>query len=54
MADVLATSVQLTAFRKQYGTCGAAPSVWMSATVNPDWLKTVDFTELPQEIRLEP
>jgi CRISPR-associated endonuclease/helicase Cas3 len=53
MADALATSVQLTAFRKRYGTYGAAPSVWMSATVNRDWLKTVDSVELPQEVRLE-
>jgi len=53
MADALATSAQLTAFREKYGTYGAAPSVWMSATVNPDWLKTVDFAELPREVRLE-
>jgi CRISPR-associated endonuclease/helicase Cas3 len=53
MADALATSAQLAAFRKQYGTYGVAPSVWMSATVNPNWLKTVDFTEPPREVRLE-
>jgi CRISPR-associated endonuclease/helicase Cas3 len=53
MADALATSTQLAAFRKQYGTYGSATSVWMSATVNADWLRTVDFAELPQEVRLE-
>ncbi len=53
MSDALATSTQLASFRKQYGTYGMAPSVWMSATVNPAWLKTVDFAELPQEIRLQ-
>ncbi|MDX6458273.1 MAG: CRISPR-associated endonuclease/helicase Cas3, partial [Acidobacteriaceae bacterium] len=53
MADALATSTQLAAFRKQYGTYGSATSVWMSATVNPDWLRTVDFAEFPQEVRLD-
>lgn len=52
MDDALATSTQLAAFRKQFGTCGSAPCVWMSATVNPTWLQTVDFQELPPVIRL--
>jgi CRISPR-associated endonuclease/helicase Cas3 len=54
MDDALATSTQLAAFRERFGTFGVAPSVWMSATVNRDWLRTYDFRDLPSEIRLEP
>jgi CRISPR-associated endonuclease/helicase Cas3 len=53
MDDALATSTQLAAFRERFGTFGRPPCVWMSATVNPEWLCTVDFPELPQPIRLE-
>ena len=42
MDDALATSTQLAAFRTQFKTYGDAPSVWMSATVNTDWLRTVE------------
>lgn len=52
MDDALATSTQLAAFREQFGVFGAAASVWMSATVNPAWLQTVDFEKMPVEIRL--
>jgi len=52
MDEALATSTQLAAFRERFGTCGNAPCVWMSATVRPDWLNTVDFPRLPREIRL--
>ena len=40
MDDALATSRQLAAFRTQFKTYGDAPSVWMSATVNTDWMWT--------------
>ncbi len=43
MNEALATSTQLAAFRERFQTIGKAPCVWMSATVNLDWLNTVDF-----------
>jgi hypothetical protein len=39
----MATSAQLAAFRKRFGTYGPCPSIWMSATLDPEWLRTVDF-----------
>lgn len=36
------TSVQLQAFRERFGTFGASRSLWMSATLQPIWLETVD------------
>ena len=41
----LATSTQLQAFRRQFGVYGHAKTVWMSATLLPEWLGTVDFKE---------
>ena len=52
MEDALATSAQLAAFRRKFGIYGSAPCVWMSATVKPEWLQTVDFDTHPREIRL--
>lgn len=45
MGRGLATTTQLQAFRKKLGTLDSLPtrSVWMSATLDPDWLHTVDF-----------
>ncbi|HVC96111.1 MAG TPA: CRISPR-associated endonuclease Cas3'', partial [Pirellulales bacterium] len=54
MGSALATSAQLDSFRNggkqhdgfgRYGTC---KSLWMSATIQPDWLETVDHA-LPAE-----
>ena len=42
-SDALATSTQLAAFRDRFGTFGSTPCVWISATFDPAWLKTVDF-----------
>jgi CRISPR-associated endonuclease/helicase Cas3 len=39
----LATSAQLQAFREKFRTFGQAKTVWMSATLRPEWLATVDF-----------
>ena len=39
----LATSAQLQAFREKFRNFGQARTVWMSATLRPDWLATVDF-----------
>lgn len=39
----LATSAQLQAFRERFPTYGEVPTVWMSATLLPQWLATVDY-----------
>ena len=39
----LATATQLHAFRKQIKTLGTVHTVWMSATLDKQWLNTVDF-----------
>ncbi|MCL6547721.1 MAG: CRISPR-associated helicase Cas3' [Alicyclobacillus sp.] len=44
--DALATTAQLQAFREQYGTYGPTATVWLSATVEPGWLRTVDAAQL--------
>lgn len=43
MGDGLATTAQMQAFRRKLGTLKPTQSVWMSATMHPDWLATVDF-----------
>jgi CRISPR-associated endonuclease/helicase Cas3 len=43
MGNGLATSTQLQAFREKLGTWGTVKTIWMSATLRPDWLGTVDF-----------
>ncbi|MGH7719594.1 MAG: type I-G CRISPR-associated helicase/endonuclease Cas3g [Gemmatimonadaceae bacterium] len=45
MGTGLATTAQLHAFRGEdqgLGTCGSVQSIWMSATLDPGWLRTVD------------
>lgn len=39
----LATSTQLQAFRERWHTMGPTATWWMSATLDPQWLATVDF-----------
>lgn len=39
----LATSAQIEAFRQRFGTGSDCRTLWMSATLDPAWLKTVDF-----------
>jgi CRISPR-associated endonuclease/helicase Cas3 len=51
-ADALATTTQLAAFRREFGVFGAVPCVWMSATVDPKWLDTVDFGDERRELRV--
>jgi len=41
----LATTAQLQAFRERLGTRGPARTTWMSATLNPSWLQTVDYAD---------
>jgi len=47
MGSGLATTAQLEAFRHMLGTKDGhgCLSVWMSATMQPDWLTTVDFKD---------
>ena len=42
MGSGLATSVQLQAFRRLFGAFGPVKTLWMSATIDRDWLKTAD------------
>ncbi|WP_040453176.1 type I-G CRISPR-associated helicase/endonuclease Cas3g [Hydrocarboniphaga effusa] len=43
MGPGLVTSVQLDAFRRSLGTARNSRSLWVSATLNTAWMKTVDF-----------
>ena len=43
MGPGLATTTQLEAFRKDLGVAIPSSSIWMSATVNPNWFDSVDF-----------
>jgi CRISPR-associated endonuclease/helicase Cas3 len=43
MGAGLRTSAQLEAFRREFNVHGSTRSLWLSATLNTDWLKTVDF-----------
>jgi CRISPR-associated endonuclease/helicase Cas3 len=43
MDSGVSTSAQLAGLRQSLSTFGQCPSVWMSATLEPRWLDTVDF-----------
>lgn len=43
MASGVSTSAQLAGLRQSLETFGSCPSVWMSATLEPTWLDTIDF-----------
>lgn len=45
MAAGAPTSAQLEAFRRQIGSMAGCRSLWMSATLERDWLKTIDFRD---------
>ena len=47
MGSGLATSTQLEGFRRTLGTELASRSLWVSATLHPDWLGTIDFQQDP-------
>ena len=47
MGSGLATSTQLEGFRRTLGTEISSRSLWVSATLHPDWLCTVDFHQSP-------
>ena len=50
MGAGVATSAQLEAFRRTHNVGGRARSLWMSATLDRDWLATVDMKEAIAEI----
>ena len=50
--DGLATSTQLAAFRETLGCFGPAPACWISATFNPEWLRTTDFAPLAGQVKV--
>ncbi len=52
MGNGLSTSAQLAAFRGMLGTTAPCPSLWMSATVAPEWLATVDHRASPSAVQL--
>ncbi|MCK4830417.1 CRISPR-associated helicase Cas3', partial [bacterium] len=51
MGSGLATTTQLEAFRNTLGTALPVRSIWMSATLQKDWLKTVDFSGVSESLR---
>lgn len=42
MGNGLATTSQLDSFRRQFGVAAPAPTIWMSATIDASWLRTID------------
>ena len=53
MANGLATSTQLSGLREKLKTFGPTSSVWMSATVEQDWLETIDHARPEQHACVE-
>ena len=47
MGSGLATSTQLEGFRGRFGTEIGAASLWVSATLHPEWLRTIDAPANP-------
>jgi len=45
MGSGLTTSLQLQGLRQSFGVLKQAHTIWMSATVDRGWLKTVDFSK---------
>jgi CRISPR-associated endonuclease/helicase Cas3 len=43
MGAGLATSAQLEAFRRSFPLAKSSRTLWVSATLNPDWLATIDM-----------
>jgi len=51
MGAGLATTTQLQSFREIMGTVLPVRSVWMSATFQKDWLRTIDFGDMCKNLR---
>ena len=54
MENGLPTSTQLAGLRRKLETFGPARSMWMSATVRPDWLGTIDHPAPSRVLELGP
>jgi len=52
MGAGLASTTQLAAFRERFGLFGRCPSIWMSATLHLENLKSVDLTSVPALMEL--
>ncbi len=46
------TTAQIRWFRQMYGGFGPTHTIWMSATIRPDWLKTIDFPDGTEFLKL--
>nr|WP_244884936.1 CRISPR-associated helicase Cas3' [Singulisphaera acidiphila] len=53
MGNGVSTSAQLAGLRASLGTVAPCSSLWMSATLEPAWLDTVDFAKRPRGPSLE-
>ncbi|HWQ19121.1 MAG TPA: CRISPR-associated helicase Cas3' [Methanotrichaceae archaeon] len=51
MGRGLATTTQLEAFRRKMGTAKETKTFWMSATLSPEWLRTIDFQPSTENIQ---
>ncbi len=55
MGEALATSTQLDGFRRRYPeSAGPVRSIWMSATVDPAWLHSVDRPRIGTVLEIGP
>ena len=52
MGSGLATSTQLEGFRRKLETSAPTRSLWLSATLHPAWLQTIDFPDMPHTWRV--
>lgn len=52
MGSGLATTTQLAGFRKAFGAGGTTQSLWMSATLMPGWLESIDFKQYVAGLKL--
>jgi CRISPR-associated endonuclease/helicase Cas3 len=50
MGSGLATTAQLEAFRGTLGTAIPVRSIWMSATMQREWLNTIDFADASEDL----
>jgi CRISPR-associated endonuclease/helicase Cas3 len=52
MSDGLATSTQMAALRERFQTIGLSQSIWMSATLSNEWLRSIDFVPKINDLKL--
>lgn len=52
MGAALPTSTQLEGLRRRISTAKPSRSLWVSATLNKEWLQTVDFREYTQALQI--